>query len=147
MFRNNPRVRLALYAATLVALGIVSALNVAHIIDPALAGQLSTGINTVAGILGVSAAGVAAVTLGRQQADGTLVISGSPDEQLSQAAQRYAEATAAARANVANAEAVLTQVLSTLPGGATVAGAVTGAVDTAIDNVGDVVVACGDALR
>ena len=107
MFRNNPKARLVLYTVALIALGIVSALNVLHIIDPAVAGQISNTINTLATILGVGAAGTAAITLGRQQVDGTLAVSGTPAEQLSQAAQNYAQQTAQARDSVAQAQAVL----------------------------------------
>lgn len=141
MFRSNPKLRLALYGIASIALGIVSTLNVLHIIDPATASGITTTINTIAGLLGLSAAGVAATNLGRQQVDGTFAVSGSPAEQLAQAAKNYADQRAADNA-------ALDAVLAVVPGGSQIANAITGAVGTVTTAAANAVVtACGDSLR
>ena len=145
---KNPAIRLALYLVGVLALVVVSTLNGRHLIDDATAGSISSAINLIAQVLGLGGLGVAAASNIRQRTNGTFDVSGgSPAEQLAQAAKNYAQQRAAD-------EAALDAVLASVPGGHQIADAITGAVGTvssvsatAADTVGDVVTACGDALR
>ena len=145
MLARNPKARLVAYLSGLVCLLILAILLGRNIIDKQTATSIYDVLEIVLSLFGVSVTGLAAKVLGRQMANGTLVISGTADEQLAKAAQQYAQQTAAATVNVAQAQTVLTSVLQSLPGG------ITDTVDTAIAAgtaiVDDVVVACGDALR
>jgi hypothetical protein len=139
MFRNNPGVRLAIYAVGLVVVGLLVLANGLNWIGDDVFGTAINIINTVGGILGVGAIGTAFSNLGRQKISGTFDISGgTPAEQLAQAAKNYAE-------QKAKDEAALDAVLQNIPGGREIADAITGAVFP--DDAREVVTACGDALQ
>lgn len=144
MFRNNPGLRLAIYAVGLVVVGVLVLANALNWIGDDVFGQAINVINTVGGILGVGAIGTAFTNLGRQRVNGTFDVSGTPAEQLAQAAKNYAQQRA-------SEDAALGTLLKDVPGGKAIADAITTtagqAITTAIDTASDVVVACGDALR
>lgn len=112
---RNPKIRLAIYAVAFLALIIVGALNMLKIIDGDTAASATTLINAVAQILGVGGVGTAAAALLRQLGNNTLAISGTPDQQLAQAAKQYADQVAQAKANVAQAQSALSSVVGVLP--------------------------------
>jgi hypothetical protein len=144
---RNPKARLVAYLAGLACLLILSVLLGRNVIDKQTATSIYDVLEIVLSLFGVSVTGLAAKVLGHQMANGTLAISGTADEQLAKAAQQYAEQTAAAKANVAQAQTVLTSVLQSLPGGAVIASTVDDAIASGAAIVDDVVIACGDALR
>lgn len=140
---RNPKARLALYGLAFLALVVVGSLNTLNVIDSGTAASATTLINAVAQILGVGGVGTAAAVLLRQLNAGTLAISGTPDQQLAQAAQQYAEQVAKMKTNVTEAQSALSAVIGSLPLPPEAAAPVTQVADT----VGDVVTTCGDALR
>lgn len=142
---RNPKARLALYGFAFLALVVVGSLNTLNVIDSGTAASATTLINAVAQILGVGGVGTAAAVLLRQLNAGTLAISGTPDQQLAQAAQQYAEQVAKMKTNVSEAQSALSAVIGSLPLPPEVAAPVTQVADTVVSD--DVVTTCGDALR
>ena len=109
MLKNDPRARLAVYAA----LVIVSGLEIAHVINANDAGRYTDIINTIVPYIGLGGGVLAATTVARQKANGTLDIpGGSPAEQIAAAVRNYA----AAQESEATA---LDKALESLPPGPT----------------------------
>lgn len=109
MLKNKPGARLAIYAVGLIAVGALFILNATNVLNDEAFGAGIGVINTIGTLLGVGAIGTAATNLGRQKLNGTLDVSGTPAEQLAQAAKNY-------QAQRAADENALTQVLHELPG-------------------------------
>ena len=145
MLSNNPKARLIAYLVGLVSMLILAILLGRNVIDRQTATSIYDVLEIVLSLFGASVAGLAAKVLGHQVVNNTLAISGTADEQLAQAAQQYAEQTAAAKANVEQAQTVLSSVLQSLPGGVVIANTVDDAIAAGTAIVDDVVTTCGDA--
>lgn len=67
----TPKIRQSLYAVGTIATSILTLLSVWQVLDPAATSALSMGLTAVLSLLGVGAAGTAAVITGKQRKDGT----------------------------------------------------------------------------
>lgn len=85
MAPKNPKVRQTIYAIGLTATSLLSVLSLWKIIDPNTASVLNASLTGLLSLLGVGAAGTAAVVVSKQQKDGTFDVNGSPAEQAIQA--------------------------------------------------------------
>lgn len=88
------KVRQTIYAIGLTATSLLSVLSLWKVIDPTTASTINASLSGLLSLLGVGAAGTAAVVLGKQRKDQTLDFSGTAAEQ----------AIAAINATVAQAE-------------------------------------------
>ena len=70
----NAKIRQSLYALGTVGTGLLTLLVTWRGIDAGTATALTNVITTLCGLLGVGAAGTAAVITGRQRKDGTLEV-------------------------------------------------------------------------
>lgn len=81
----TPKIRQTIYGIGLAATSLLTVLSVWHVIEPSTASTLNASLAGLLSLLGVGAAGTAAVVVSKQQKDGTFDVSGSPAEQAIQA--------------------------------------------------------------
>lgn len=77
----TPKIRQSLYAVGTIATSVLSLLAVWKVLDPSTASTLSAGLTALLSLVGVGAAGTAAVITGKQRKDGTFE-SLSPADQV-----------------------------------------------------------------
>lgn len=67
----TPKVRQSLYAVGTIATAVLTLLSVWRVLDPATASTINAGLAGLLSLLGVGAAGTAAVMTNKQRKDGT----------------------------------------------------------------------------
>lgn len=115
MAPKNPKVRQTIYAIGLTATSLLSVLSLWKVIDPNTASVLNASLTGLLSLLGVGAAGTAAVVISKQQKDGTFDVSGSHAEQAIQAINATVQNANSAAADLQKVRDAVSEVIKDVP--------------------------------
>ena len=111
----SPKLRQTIYGLGLAATSLLTVLSVWKVIDPSTASTLSSSLAGLLSLLGVGAAGTAAVVINKQQKNGTFDVSGSPAEQAVAAIQATVDQASKSVSDLQRVKDAVNQVVREVP--------------------------------
>ena len=111
----SPKIRQTIYGLGLAATSVLSVLSVWKMIDPNTASVVSASLTGLLSLLGVGAAGTAAVVVSKQRQDGTLDYTGSPADQAVAAIQAVTQAATESVSDLQKVKDAVSSVIHDVP--------------------------------
>jgi len=111
----SPKIRQTIYALGLTATSLLSVLSLWKIVDPNTASVVSASLTGLLSLLGVGAAGTAAVVVSKQRSDGTLDYKGSAADQVVAAIQAVTDQANESVSDLQKVKDAVTNVISDVP--------------------------------